>query len=299
VAEQVVEAQAVAATGDAALLQVKSSAIDASIAQVTSKADALASQTLTPLSQAQPPVDDSTDRGSTPAPASVEVEPNNIILEATAIAPGAAVSGEVLGSDDNDFFSFQFSGKARDTIAITLQNQSTTLRPWIKVYDASKSEINSKYDGTTGADMTQEFAAAPQTTYYVQVLPYETRGKYRLTIAPRQAYDEFEPNEDAFSAFAISSGKSIDANILDGQDTDWYRLSAGNAESISVSLENRSTTLRPWIKVYDRKKSEILSEYDGTLGSDLEVSFKAAAGESYYIQVAPYDSSGAYRLVVQ
>jgi hypothetical protein len=293
VAEQVVEAEAVSASGDAELLQAKSSQIDASIAQVTSKADSLASQTLTP----QPPKNDGKTKNS--AAASGEGEPNNVILEATTIAPGVTVGGEILDVEDSDFFTFQFNGKARDKIAITLQNQSTTLRPWIKVYDANKSEITNKYDNTPGANVTQVIAAAPQTTYYVQVLPYDSMGKYTLAIEPSQAYDEFEPNEDAFSAVELSAGKRVDANIMDNQDNDWYRLSAGNADNITVRLENRSTTLRPWIKVYDRNKSETLSQYGNTPGSDLEVSFKAVAGENYYIQVVPYDSYGAYRLVVQ
>ena len=35
--------------------------------------------------------------------------------------------------------------------------------------------------------------------------------------------DVFEPNDDIFSSRPITPGQAIDANIMDGVDTDFYR----------------------------------------------------------------------------
>tara|TARA_B110000503_G_scaffold83460_1_gene127342 strand:- start:54344 stop:55120 length:777 start_codon:yes stop_codon:yes gene_type:complete len=214
-------------------------------------------------------------------------------LSYTIIRPA---SGEILDGEDNDFFTFNYSGNAWDLIAIVLQNKSTTLRPWINVYDADKSQTSSKYDNIPGANVNQVIAAAPQTTYYVKILPYDIKGKHTLSIEPNQTWDEFAPNEDAFSAVDIGGNKRVVANIMGSQNNDWCQLNAGAVDTISVRLKNRSTTLRPWLEVYNRNKFEILSQYDNTPGSDLEVSFKVVAGESYFIQVRPLSAAEQHLL---
>jgi hypothetical protein len=54
--------------------------------------------------------------------------------------------------------------------------------------------------------------------------------------------------------------------------------------------------LRPWVKVYDKNKSEILSQYNGTAGANLEFAVKTEPGSDYYLHVLPYDSHGKYQL---
>ena len=44
-------------------------------------------------------------------------------------------------------------GKLRDIVVVRLENKSATLSPSIKVYDANRSQIASKYVGTRGASV--------------------------------------------------------------------------------------------------------------------------------------------------
>jgi hypothetical protein len=228
--------------------------------------------------------------------ASTEREPNDTILQANPFVVGQAVIAEVSGTKDQDYFKFRHPSKLRDKVTAIVENQSTTLRPWVKVYDANKSEILDRYDGTSGANLEVTLSMEPGSDYYLQVLPYDSSGKYRLSVVAQQAFDRYEPSDEPFSATRIEIGQVIAANIMDPKDTDWYQLTAAGPEGITLRLENRSTTLRPWIKVYDANKSEILDRYDGTSGADLEAAFKAEPGSRYYVRVLPYDSHGEYQL---
>ena len=228
-----------------------------------------------------------------------EREPNNTILQANPFVVGQTVISEVSGATDNDYFKFRHASKLRDKVKVVLENQSPTLRPWLKVYDANKSEIVSRANDTYGANLEVSLTMEPESDYYVQVLPYNTRGKYRLSVIAQHAFDKYEANDDPFSATRIEAGRALGANIMDSNDTDWYQLGAAPAEEVKVKLENQSRTLRPWVKVYDANKSEIVSRANDTHGADLEFAFKAARGSSYYISVLPYNTAGDYRLSVR
>ena len=231
-----------------------------------------------------------------PPSISAEREPNDTILEANPFVVGQTVTGEVSGTKDQDYFKFRHTSELRDKVTATVENQSTTLKPWVKVYDTNKAEILDRYDSTYGANLEFTLSMEPGSDYYLQVLPYDSSGKYRLSVVAQQAFDQYEPNDDPFSATGIEIGRVIAADIMDHKDTDWYHLTKIDSEQTTLRLENRSTTLKPWVKVYDTNKAEILDRYNGTYGADLEFAFKAERGSSYYVRILSYDSHGEYQL---
>lgn len=86
---------------------------------------------------------------------------------------------------------------------------------------------------------------------------------------------------------------------MDQRDPDWYRLGRASASTVRVRLQNRSTTLKPSVTIYDENRSEILKQYDYTYGTSLDFTFEAALGKEYYIKVSPWDTFGSYDLSVE
>ena len=84
---------------------------------------------------------------------------------------------------------------------------------------------------------------------------------------------------------------------MDEQDPDWYRFRAPGA-TVRVRLQNRSTTLRPSVTIYDENRSKILEKYDYTHGSSLDFTFDSTPGKEYFIQVSPWNTLGSYQLTV-
>lgn len=117
---------------------------------------------------------------------------NDTILHANVFEIGQAVDAEVSSTKDQDYFKFRYKTPLRDKITVTMENRSTTLRPWVKVYNKNKSEILNRYDETNGANLEFNLSVEPDPDYYLRVLPYDTSGKYRLSVVPEQAFDRHE-----------------------------------------------------------------------------------------------------------
>lgn len=253
------------------------------------------------LSTVRPP---SSTRTATGGKLGVEQEPNNTILQANVAEMGTTISAEIAPADDTDFFQFQYKDakNRRDIVALHLENQSPTLQPAVRLYNEDKSVAQEwRSANAEGANLDFSFSVEPGKIYYVQVASSygRTTGRYALSVVPQRAYDPYEPNDDAFTATPIKLGQALEANIMDGADVDWYRLSGVNAKTVTVHLENQSNTLQPAIRVHNADKS-VAQEWASANaeGANLESSFTAEPGKDYYLVVTSYygRTAGKYKL---
>jgi hypothetical protein len=223
-------------------------------------------------------------------------------LHPTSVVLDTAIQGALVDDQDVDFFSFKTLPGNRDVIQVTMENRSTTLSPALSVFNANKSNVGGDNDGTAGANVDFVFSAFPDTTYYVSVNHYvRSAGAYQVTIKPLKKYDRFEPNDDLLQAKPIQIGSPIEAEIMDGDDRDFFKITtSAKAKTVKVTLENRSTTLSPSITVFNSDKSNLGGENNGTAGANLGYSFPATANATYYIAAGHYiRSGGAYSLIVK
>ena len=231
------------------------------------------------------------------APA-VAVGNNSTIVEARQLGLGVAEPGEILTTDDTRFYKIDNALKVRDLAIVRLQNESVTLKPDLKIFNADKSLITEAYDSSPGASVQHTLPLTPGLPIYLQVVPYGTTGKYKISVTPQKAYDAFEANDDLLTPTAIKVGLDVNAGIMDDKDHDWYRVSGATSPKVMVTFENLSTTLKPDVKVYDANKSLIVEKYDSTAGANLNFAVDIKQPRDFYVEVVPYGSAGKYRLRV-
>ena len=248
-----------------------------------------------------------TDAPAKPVRGGSEQEPNNTLFVANAAELGAATAGEIAPPNDVDVFKYQYrdSKNRRDIIAVHLENHSPTLHPSVHLFNEDKSSARDPIaPNTAGANVDFSFTAEPGKMYYVAVSSHwqQSTGKYALSVMPTKAHDAHEPNDDAFTATPIKVGQSVEANIMDGSDVDWYRVSGVKAKTVTVVLENLSKTLQPSLRVYNADKSAAGDPVAANApGADLTLSFPAETGKDYYVVVAAHwnQSAGKYRLTTR
>ena len=74
-----------------------------------------------------------------------------------------------------------------------------------------------------GASLRELISPPPNTTFYLHVEGIGgSSGAYTLTVVPLKAFDAYEPNDEITRATPLALGRAIDANIMDGDDTDFY-----------------------------------------------------------------------------
>lgn len=234
--------------------------------------------------------------GSAGGPAHA-IAPGETINDAAAATVGMAIGGEIKpNATGSQFYRFDNPGKLRDVILVRLSNKSATLRPDIKIYNAERSQLVEKYDGTPGANVEQAISLDPGKSIYVEVLPYQSAGAYQLSVVPRKAYDANEANDDVLHPTTLNYGSAIEGSVMDDKDEDWFHVTAPSVGKVTIALENLSTTLRPDVKIYSASKSQLVEKYDGTPGAGLDFTVDLQPGQDFYIQILPYGSSGKYRL---
>jgi tetratricopeptide (TPR) repeat protein len=219
-----------------------------------------------------------------------EHEPNNEILQANAIQLNTGIAAAIADSSDKDTFALKTFPKYRDWIEITVDNESTTLTPGIEVFNADKSSMGKTEASNAGANGKYYFVCQPDSSYYVHIVPIgygQPGGAYRLLVKSRKAYDVYEPNDDIHHAAPIRLGNTIDANIMDPDDTDYYEFKTSKRGNVVVSVVNRSTTLIPGIEAFDSDFSSVGGDSAHTPGANHRYTFPSQANAVYYVQIKP------------
>jgi hypothetical protein len=238
-------------------------------------------------------------------PVTREIEPNSTNSTANVIAVGSQVEGEIAaGVNDIDVFKFPAPPAPRDMLVLEINAGSPDLALGWSLYDDSVNQIGRVGEQPKpGESVHLSFAPQPNTSFFLSVWGMNaTHGPYVISLKALRAYDAYEPNDDIFHAHEIHLAETITANILDGQDQDFFWFQPDRSGTADIALGNSTPTLVPGLTVFgpDQRTIGFAPNAQGP-GASLQYSVPVEGGQRYYIQVWPVleRSSGDYTLRVE
>jgi tetratricopeptide (TPR) repeat protein len=241
--------------------------------------------------------------GEAAEPSPNEVEPNNSNEEANVVwldKPLDAIISPSLG--DVDCYWFTTLRPPRDRIAVQVFNHSVTLIPRLRIFDAGGKVLTGlKEAAAPGDSLRFDFSPPANTVYYVQVDGASgTAGAYTLSVNSLRAFDVYEPNDDILSATRFALGQTIDANIMDANDTDFFSFLSPVAAAVTIDIASHSDTLVLGLSTFAPDLRHIGFGPDVKPGGALHHVMNLEANQPYYIQVwAKGDTTGPYTLTIK
>jgi len=237
-------------------------------------------------------------------PGATELEPNNDISQANAVWLDRPVQAAITPSvGDVDCFWFIAPRPPRDRISVSVASQSSTLIPRLRIYGQGEKMVTGiKVAPSTGAAVRFAFSPSPSTLYYLKVDGVSgSSGAYTLTVNGLHAYDIYEPNDTILSATRIALGQSVDANVMDGDDTDFYSFIGPASGSVNVDVVPRDGSLLVGLGMFAPDLRNIGFAPDPKAPGDaIHQRMQVEANQTYYVQVfSKNDTTGAYSLAVK
>jgi hypothetical protein len=236
-------------------------------------------------------------------PLTAESEPNSTFLTANLISLGTAVVGDISAPDDLDCFRFSSPAAPRDLLRIEIKRESISLAPKLTVYDDSGQPTGEGTESISpGSALSLLISPRPNATLYVEVAGNAgTRGAYALSVTPMHAFDRYEPNDDINSAFRIPTGRLIEANIMTGDDLDFYSFVAERTGKMVVTLETQSNSLIPGLATFGPDQRPLETVVEGAeKGKHLSRSIQVEEHEMYIVEVwGQSKTTGDYSLIIQ
>lgn len=201
---------------------------------------------------------------------------------------GAKTAGAIADSHVTDMYQLTTPQGPRDIYLISLDNNSTGLIPLLAVFDSNRHQVGSSnvYLREALAHIECSFPAEGGATYYVRVSTLNDPGGYSLVVAAGKRYDSYEPNEDFQQAKPIPVGATIDANVMDASDKDFYVIKSGSGGQVTARLENASTSLFPFIAIFDVNRHQVCgtNQYLREALVHVECEFPTEANGTYYVR---------------
>jgi hypothetical protein len=238
-------------------------------------------------------------------PVTREVEPNNSNVNANLIRVDTEVEAELAaGSNDVDSFRFVSPPAPRDVVAIEIRPRAATLELVLRMFDGDQRllDLAPASAAEPGKPITLYFSPPPNTEYFMQVSgAHNTEGEYTVTVRRLKKFDAFEPNDDIFSAARLTMGQTVEANIMDADDSDFYSFESPRTGMVTIDVEARSATLIPALTTFSSDKRNTgfgpdVRVPDASLHHTMEVQEHM----TYFLQVwSQAKSSGAYALTVK
>lgn len=234
-------------------------------------------------------------------PVRQEIEPNNSEVVANLIAVGRPIDGEITAGD-TDTFRFITPAAPRDILELHIENVDRTLEMGIRMHDGEMTNETARVLGAPGDSLQRYIAQAPNKALFLQLWgAQKSAGKYKVSIRPMKSFDALEPNDDIFNARRIEIGATVQANIMDSEDSDFYSFQGPRDGTVTIELQNESNTLIPALTTFNSERRNTGFGPDVRKpGAGLTHTMEVRDFQTYYVQIWPQAvSSGKYQLTIR
>jgi hypothetical protein len=237
-------------------------------------------------------------------PSASELEPNNDNTQANALWLERPLQASITPSlGDVDCFWFITPRPPRDRISVSAISQSASLIPRLRIYDQKGNLVTGlKEAAGAGGAVRFDFSPPPNGLYYLQIDGVSgSGGNYAVTVSALHAYDVYEPNDTILTATHIAPGQNVGANIMDGDDTDFYSFSSPVTGSVTIDVVSHSGDLQLGLGTFGSDLHNMGFAPDlKNPGDSIQHELRVEANQMYYLQVfSKNDTKGPYELVVK
>ncbi len=222
-----------------------------------------------------------------------EQEPNDTPAQATQIAYGDTILGEINPPDDLDFY--KFSGQLGDYVAISVE----AFDPWwqnpaLTLYDSDGQIVLAYNDNFpdwlwwSNNPRIVRFPLPHDGDFYVKVEDvWGVTGNYMLTIVKDAPDDHSDWPQNATT---IASGQTVDGVIDPQFDSDYFVFDspAGYFATAEVIAQRQGSPLIAILALYDEQGQQ-LAWSQGWWGWDPYIDIQLPRTGRYYLRVMPSD----------
>jgi len=231
-----------------------------------------------------------------------EAEPNNTFGTADLTYDDDDNYGYISTTSDIDYWriSFPYSGNANFWLGSIPSGTDYDLY----IYNSSQTLVASSTNSGNQSELISNFPVVANQTYYMKVVSwsgYSTSQAYYLrakVYSDSGSPDQNEPNNSFSAATTIGNNSTINANIHNSSDQDYYKFTLTSRSNFTLSLSNIPSGTDYDVQLYNSSQTVIASSTNGGNSSEY-ISATLEAG-TYFIRVYPYTgySNSNYRLQI-
>ncbi len=212
------------------------------------------------------------------------------------LAIGSSATGTVETSGDSDWFAVTLAAGTSYRFDLA-PAQGSQLSSQIKIFNSAGTVLATGAAGTGGTSQLT-YKATTAGTYYVSAGAGNTStGAYALAAAVQVT--------DDFSATTATNGKvtvggATAGTIESAGDADWFAVTLTAGATYTIEVKGAAGSLvDPLLRLYNNAATLLDTNDDGGGGLNARLSFKAAAGGTYYIAASGANNTlGAYTVSV-
>ena len=167
----------------------------------------------------------------------------------------AFLTGRVETNTDTDLFTF--IAPARGTFNVTLTRPSGSLLGIVNILDGQQQVVRSGAAATDGSLSLTGLTMVPGDRFYVQVFGSGgTTGDYRIAVSNVGTSDDFADFGQSVRSTLIPQFDFLGSGTVSGRieqpgDTDIFRFTAFDFQTMAINVTSSSSTLNPTVTVYE------------------------------------------------
>ena len=213
--------------------------------------------------------------------------------EAIPLTANQWVDGSISTSGGQQWFTFTATASTQ-YLHVAFGTLSSLLGLYVQVYDSGDATVGNETNLSSSTTNTSRTLTEGQT-YYIKVRPYSNTGSGTYRIAFNTSTTP-PPVELPTDVITLTANQWADGSIPTSGGQQWFTFTA-TASTQYLHFDPSGTLNDVYMQVYDSSGAAVGSQVN-LFSSTTNTSRTLTNGQTYYIRVMPYSStgSGAYRI---